>query len=364
MLDAAGFNVTLCNEAGNCHVDDGRNSLVRQFLLSDCTDLVFIDADVGFRSEDLLKLVSVDRDIVAGVYPKKQSPEDFPVLTLGGELWADKDGLVEVEGVPTGFLRIRRCVLETLAEQAVSFIGQAGESDPYHVIFERIVSGGRRRSGDYAFCYKAREAGYRIYVDPEMEFSHTGTNTWSGSLGAYWKREHGVEATETAKAFHRAVVALKTGNAKAEDFIALAKGWGNGWSASPELLVELWGRCSGTVLECGSGLSTLVMAAKGCEVTALEHDPMWASFLRSMLDRYNLSANIVCKPLRDGWYDFDGGEYDALVIDGPPRTSGVRSIALARVKAPLVIWDDYESGLDNPQIITERDKRFAVLEAA
>lgn len=364
MLDAAGFNVTLCTEAGNCHVDDARNSLVREFLKTDCTDLVFIDADVGFRCQDLLRLVSVDRDVIAGVYPKKEDAESFPVLPIPGEIWADEDGLVEVEGVPTGFLRIRRHVLETLSEAAEGFIGQAGDPVPYKVIFERVVSGGQRRSGDYAFCWKWRQLGGKIHVDPEMRFSHTGSKSWIGCLGDHWKREHGVEATTTAIAFHQAVVALKDGNAKAGDFIALAKGWGNGWSASPELLVELWSRCSGSVLECGSGLSTLVMAARGCEVTALEHDPVWASYLHAMLERYNLSANIVCKPLLNGWYDFEGGEYDALVIDGPPRTSGDRSIALDRVKARLVIWDDYESGLDNPQIITERDKQFAVLEAS
>jgi predicted O-methyltransferase YrrM len=362
LLDAAGFTVTLCTEAGNCHVDDARNSLTREFLKTDATDFVFIDADVGFRAEDLLRLVSVDRDIVAGVYPKKQSPEDFPVYTLGGvELRADTDGLVEVEAVPTGFLRIRRAVIETLADKAVSFIGQAGDSLPYHVIFERIVDSGRRWSGDYAFCRKAKAAGYRIFVDPEMGFTHTGANTWSGSLGAFWKRKHGVEGQLLAQGFDDAVTALKSGKAKAEHFIALAQGWGNGWSASPELLVHIYRRCRGRVLECGSGLSTFIMAAAGCEVTALEHDPMWASFLQAMLDRYDLRANIVCKPLSGEWYDFAGGDYDCLVIDGPPRTRGNRAEALNRVRADLIIWDDYEDGLDDPEIVEAEGKRFAVL---
>ena len=359
LLDAAGFNVTLCTEAGNCHVDDMRNSMAREFLKTDATDFVFIDADVGFRPEDLLSLVSVDRDINAGVYPKKEDVEDFPILPIEGELWADKDGLIEVEGVPTGFLRIKRHVFEKLAAKAQSFIGQAGDPTPYHVIFERTIIGGKRRSGDYAFCYKAREAGFKIYVDPEMEFTHTGAKTWQGSLGRFWKRKHGVEATELAEAFHAAVLALKSGDPKPEHFIALTKGWANGWSASPELLVHIYKLCRGRVLECGSGLSTLVMAAAGCEVTALEHDPMWASHLQAMLDRYNLKADIICKPLAGKWYDFAGGDYDALVIDGPPRNVSDRTVAIQRVKAPLIIWDDYPGGLSDPEII-EGENTFAV----
>lgn len=361
MLDAAGFTVTLSTEAGNCHVDDARNSQVREFLKTDATDMVFIDADVGFRPEDLLKLVSVDRDVVAGIYPKKEDVEDFPVRPIPGALWADADGLVEVEGVPTGFLRMKRHVLEKLRDGAVSFIGQAGDPLPYHVIFERIIAGNKRMSGDYAFCHKWRQMGGMIHVDPEMVFTHTGSKTWTGTLGAYWKRKHGVEDAIRAEKFTRAMDALKAGTPAAEDFIALVEGWGNEWAATPELLAHLWGKCNGRVLECGSGLSTLVMATK-CEVTALEHEPAWASYTQEMLSRHGLTADIACKPLKDGWYDFAGGSYDTLVIDGPPRLKGNRAIAMERVKAPLVIWDDYESGLDNPAIY-DGETQFAVWEA-
>jgi hypothetical protein len=362
LLDAADYNITLCTEAGNCHVDDARNSLVREFLKTDAGDMVFIDADVGFRPEDLLKLVKVDRDVVAGVYPKKEDEESFPVLTIPGELWADSDGLVEVEGVPTGFLRIRRHVLEKLRDKARSFIGQAGNPEPYHVIFERMIVGNQRRSGDYAFCWKWRQMGGKIHVDPEMAFTHTGTKTWAGTLGAWWKRKHGVEAEELARKLDAALRKIITGNPEAADFHDLTEGWGNGWSASPELLAHIWAHARGRVLECGTGLSTLVMAAKGCEVTALEHDPIFASHIQAMLERYGLKAEIVCRPLKGKWYDFEGGDYDTLVIDGPPRAIADRTIALERVKAPVILWDDYETGLDAPEIVEvpETGARFAI----
>ena len=115
-LQREGFAYEIVIEAGNCHVDDTRNSAVREFLKSDCTDLFFIDADVSFDPEAVVRFLRLPHDIVAGVYPKKQDEEDFPVRVADGiELWADSSGLVEVEGAPTGFMRIKRKVLETLA---------------------------------------------------------------------------------------------------------------------------------------------------------------------------------------------------------------------------------------------------------
>ncbi len=95
-LERAGICVDHYLLCYNCHVDDGRNGIVRDFLLSDCTDLVFIDADVAWQADDLLKLIKYDRDVVAGVYPKRATHDlEFPVwVEPGAVLQADSDGLV------------------------------------------------------------------------------------------------------------------------------------------------------------------------------------------------------------------------------------------------------------------------------
>src|SRR5262245_59517528 len=41
----------------NCHVDDARNHVVAEFMRSGAKSLIFIDDDVGFDIEDLLKLM-------------------------------------------------------------------------------------------------------------------------------------------------------------------------------------------------------------------------------------------------------------------------------------------------------------------
>src|SRR5688572_25346759 len=79
-LSEVGIQSALLILEGNCHVDDGRNSIVRDFLESDCTDLVFIDADVTFEPKSLVTLCGYNEDIVGGVYPyRREGSDNMPV---------------------------------------------------------------------------------------------------------------------------------------------------------------------------------------------------------------------------------------------------------------------------------------------
>lgn len=340
-LHRAGIAVDVCFESGNCHVDDARNSLVRQFLQTDCTDLVFIDTDVGFPGDQLAKLLTYDRDVVAGVYPKKDDDTSFPVMTAPGEtLVAENDGCVEVLGAPTGFMRIRRNVLERMTEQYQhrSFIGQANEPTPYTLLFEREIAEGRRWSGDYNFCRRWRKMGGKIHVDPRMHFTHEGFKQWSGCLGDYWRKIHGV----TEQAFSLALKACKNGSAGFDDFEALVKGWDNPWAPSASFLAtayHLARNTDGPILDCGSGLTTLVLATTGREITALEHDPFWAMRVRESLSHHGLTANVQCGPLINGWYSPPNGTFPLVVIDGPPRGLGDRSRAYGYASGRVLVDD-------------------------
>ena len=55
-LEAAGIQTAYLLLSGNCHVDDARNIVVQHFLLTDCTDLVFIDADVYWNTDAMTLL--------------------------------------------------------------------------------------------------------------------------------------------------------------------------------------------------------------------------------------------------------------------------------------------------------------------
>lgn len=116
-----------------------------------------------------------------------------------------------------------------------------------------------------------------------------------------------------------------------------------GWAASPDFLVLLADHAATTrprvVVECGSGVSTVVLA-RVCErnrrghVWSLEHLPHLAERTRGWLAEQGLSdfATVLDAPLVTGvangaaqpWYATDGlpdSAIDMLIVDGPPGST-------------------------------------------
>lgn len=340
-LAAAGIETELAILSGDCHVDDSRNRLVRQFLTTDCTDLVFLDADLRWYASDIVALCQHDRDVVAATYPLKQKEEDFPARFMPGEIWSDKDGLIEVEGIPTGFLRIRRCVLEKLFAVSKTYQGSANDETLTPLIFERTLEDGTRWGGDYTFCRKWKALGGRIWLMPSARLEHVGANTWSGNVGSYLRRKNGIALKEGLEA-------ISLGKDTVETFIELFEAWENPWSATPQLLIGLSmiaRETKGPILECGSGLSTLIMAASNhtSPIWALEHNPSWESKVSGAL---NGATNVkLCHaPINgNGWYtppiDMPK-KFGLVLVDGPPRGDNRAGILDAGIEARAWVLDD------------------------
>ena len=49
-----------------------RNSMAYDFMESEATHLMFIDADIAFNPNDIPRMVAADKDIICGIYPKKE----------------------------------------------------------------------------------------------------------------------------------------------------------------------------------------------------------------------------------------------------------------------------------------------------
>lgn len=352
VLERAGIPVDLCHVADHCHVDDARNAMVRQFLMSQASHLVFIDNDVGFAAENLLRLAQInpDVDMVAGVYPLKEDSEGYPVrLPDGVELWANEDGLVEVEGLPTGFLRIsRRCLeqmIKAYGDRKFYGRGQSHDDLPHVILFERTYENGVRYSGDYAFCEKWRALGGKMYVDPEMHFTHSGTHEWEGTLGDYWRKTFGV----TERRFESAIERMKQGRFDGETAQWLIDGWGNAFAAHPNTLIACWyaAKKAKQILETGSGLTTLVMALANPDatITAIESEVEYLLWLKDRLHGHCKNVLLYYSRLQDGWYSsVESNAYDLVFLDGPNRQKGDRNKAFDRIGDVLagatVIMDD------------------------
>ena len=326
-LTAAGIQSGYVLLSGNCHVDDARNTVVMEFLKSDCTDLVFLDADVSWDAEDLVTLCQHDKDIVGGVYPyrreDKQEAGDMPVRMLDGA--EVENGLLEVEGLPTGFMKITRHVLERLAGVSKKFKKGA---DDIPIVFERTFDSdnGERWGGDLNFCRKWRTLGGQIYADYEMRLGHTATKVIYGSLAASLRRRAGLTLKSICDK-------IKAGTETPEDYAEAREYVGNQFTALLDVLmmsVAMARRADGPIIETGSGLTTILMAAATeHRVYCLEHHGLYAAKLQNMVVESGVCGVWLGEcPIKDGWYDLSDTElpeHFALGLnDGPPRTVGSR----------------------------------------
>lgn len=314
---------------GDPHVDDARNACVAKFLESGAPKFIFIDDDVGWDETEFIRFIKHDRDVVAAIYPKKSDVVDWPVRLLYGPLQAE-EGLVQVENVPTGFLMIKRHVLEGMARDAVSFTRKDTGTTP--LLFERGVTNGIRWSGDYWWGRKWAETGGTIWVDPEMTLTHCGLKTWTGCIGDYWREQNGIMDPILDRTFRL----LQSGVVRSEIWDVLAGRSGNvPWCAPEKLMAVAYDMArdaKGPVLEIGSGLTTIIMAMAGAEIHTIEHDLRWLRITRDRLARYGLSnVTLHYAPLKEYpdcvWHEVPEGlpDFSLVLCDGPPRNTADRT---------------------------------------
>jgi hypothetical protein len=175
---------------GDSIIQNARNVLIAMFLETDCTDFVFIDGDISWRSQELLKLLSHPVDVVGGGYRFKNDKEEYPMQWLpdpdGKGLHADPaTGLIEIAGAPTGFLRFTRNALEKLVEAygALWYKERLCPDLTLHNLCEVQLDNNVLRGEDYALCKKWRDIGGQVWVDPTLALTHTGHKDYHGNLG-------------------------------------------------------------------------------------------------------------------------------------------------------------------------------------
>jgi hypothetical protein len=191
-----------------------RNTLAYDFLDTDATHLMFIDADITFNPADIVSMVNADKDIICGLYPKKEinwktvakavksgvEYQDLPsytgsfVVNLVGDApqaTGDVNEPMEIDNGGTGFMLIKRHVFETLKTTVPTYTNDMiliVDKNPVKKIIHEFFAtsidevSNRLLSEDYHFCKIARQAGFKVYAAPWANLSHSGTYNFSGTL--------------------------------------------------------------------------------------------------------------------------------------------------------------------------------------
>jgi len=186
-----------------------RNGLVKMFYDTECTHLMFIDADISYRAEDILSMIDADKDVICGVYPKKRIAwekinnalaqgiigEDLKYYT--GDLVINKlnyvDTPIENKSEPveifnggTGFMLIKREVFDLLKPHCPTYTNDMLPTQQ-EIVTEYFATSiepdsNRLLSEDYHFCRLARLNGIKIWAAPWVKLGHIGSYKFEGQL--------------------------------------------------------------------------------------------------------------------------------------------------------------------------------------
>jgi len=152
---------------------------------------VFIDSDLSWSADDLLRLVSFDAPLVAGVYQRKSRTKIDFAVKFGPAIGMDAQGLVAVERAGTGFMRLRRDCLDKMVAAHPS-LRLANPQDPadgnFFALFDTSIVDGQFVGEDFTFCDRWRAIGGRVLVDPTMNFGHHGAAAYDEPLLKYLQR--------------------------------------------------------------------------------------------------------------------------------------------------------------------------------
>jgi hypothetical protein len=205
---------TIANES---LVTRARNVLVAYFLHSNFTRLMFIDADIEYQVEDVIKLIAHDKDVAVGAYPKKgvnwqrikqgildaDAPlNDGQIASFGSDYAinfkfsnreerqiAIENGLIRLHDGATGFMMIKREVIDRMIEKYPELkynndLNTPPELNPhFYAFFDTMIDPKDKRylSEDYCFSRRWQDIGGEIWLDPSISLNHYGSFNFQGN---------------------------------------------------------------------------------------------------------------------------------------------------------------------------------------
>lgn len=206
---------TIANES---LVTRARNVLVAYFLHSNFTRLMFIDADIEFQVEDVIKLIAHDKDVIVGAYPKKgvnwqrisqsvrtkptEQYNDKQIAAFGSDYAinfkflnreqkqiAIENGLIRLHDGATGFMMIKRGAIDKMIESYPDLkynndLNTPPELNPhFYAFFDTMIDPKDKRylSEDYCFSRRWQEIGGEIWLDPTISLNHYGSFNFQGN---------------------------------------------------------------------------------------------------------------------------------------------------------------------------------------
>jgi len=175
-------------------IHQARNYLTSIFLTTEYQYMLFIDSDVGFEPEAVVRMMVAKKNIVCTPYRVKAEDPSTNVYTVQFKdpknILILAEGFVEIESGPTGLMLIDRKVFEKIIKNRPDLkiknkaTPNAGKSHEfYYNFFDFSFNDGYAMGEDVSFCRLARDNGFKIYANIESPTAHQGEYAWVGKFG-------------------------------------------------------------------------------------------------------------------------------------------------------------------------------------
>jgi len=205
---ARGVQMMLDTTENESLVHRARNLGVARFMQkTQATHFLFIDADIHFDPESVMRLIESGHDVAVACYPKKcimwdqveagiKAGDERDPNKMGSSLVMNfkfsntpvRNGFTEVLDGPTGFMLIKRHVFEQMEKKYPELMcvndHQNRDLETYHACFDCMIDPTSRRylSEDYAFCRRWQQMDGQIFADVTTTLGHVGNIRFHGVM--------------------------------------------------------------------------------------------------------------------------------------------------------------------------------------
>ena len=170
-------------------IHQARNYLTSVFLNSDFTHLLFLDSDVEFEPEAVLRMLVAKKDVICTPYRVKSMEVDKKMYTveLKKDARMEPGEIIEITAGPTGIMLINRDVFKKIIEKFPDLkiknpvFPEAGPDHKYYYnFFDFTFEDGYSAGEDVSFCKLVQKLGFKIYANTASFTKHHGSYAWGG----------------------------------------------------------------------------------------------------------------------------------------------------------------------------------------
>ena len=147
-----------------------RNALATQAIQMTADYVFWLDSDMVFKPDTLVRMMDAlqknDIDILTGLYFRRVPPYT-PVLYNVLDIEGVKADFSEFDQIPDKLFEVGACGFGCVLMKTDVFFDVQGK---FGNMFAPIGNNGE----DVAFCWRARECGYKVICDPSVICGHVG----------------------------------------------------------------------------------------------------------------------------------------------------------------------------------------------